>query len=62
MTEVIVWAGWTGGLAVGLYALIQLYVTGNPLGVSTGYGNVCGFISKTDFFRTGAYEPLIHWV
>lgn len=61
MTEVIVWSGWAGGLAVGMYALFQLYVTGKPLGVSTGYGNVCSFVSKADFFRQGDYEERNSW-
>lgn len=61
MTEVIVWSGWVGGLAVGMYALFQLYVTGKPLGVSTGYGNVCSFVSKADFFRQGDYEEPNNW-
>lgn len=61
MTEVIVWAGWTGGLAVGIYALVQLYITGKPLGVSTGYGNVCSFFSKADFFKKGDYENPNNW-
>jgi len=61
MTEVIVWSGWVGGLAVGMYALFQLYVTGKPLGVSTGYGNVCSFVSKADFFRQGDYEQPNNW-
>ena len=37
MTEVIVWSGWIGGLAVGLYALFQWLVSGHALGVSTGF-------------------------
>lgn len=61
MTEVIVWSGWIGGIGVGLYALIQLYVTGNPLGVSSGYGNFCSFFSKADFFKTGKFENPNNW-
>jgi uncharacterized membrane protein YedE/YeeE len=61
MTEVIVWSGWAGGLAVGLYALFQLYVTGKPLGASTGYGNMCSFISKANFFKQGEYENPNNW-
>ena len=46
MTEVIVWSGWIGGIAIGAYALLQWILTGNALGVSTGFGNVCGYISS----------------
>lgn len=58
MTEVIVWSGWLGGLAVGLYGLIQLAASGKALGVSTGYGNVCGLACSQPFFHTGSYAKL----
>lgn len=61
MTEVIVWSGWVGGLAVGLYGLAQLLLAGKPLGVSTGYGNVCGLTSRRPFFRRGDYENNNSW-
>ena len=61
MTEVIVWSGWLGGLAVGLYALFQMVLSGKALGVSTGYGNVCSYISKTPFFHEGEYESANNW-
>lgn len=61
MTEVIVWSGWLGGLAIGLYALSQFLLTGKLLGVSTAYGNVCSFISKAPFFHRGAYEQPNNW-
>ncbi len=61
MTEVIVWSGWAGGLAVGLFALLLLLVSGKHLGVSTGYGNFCGFISRVSFFHKGEYATLNNW-
>jgi uncharacterized membrane protein YedE/YeeE len=61
MTEVIVWSGWVGGLAVGLYGLFQLAVSGKQLGVSTGYGNICGFASAQPYFHRGNYEKLDNW-
>ena len=51
MTEVIVWSGWAGGLAVGLYAMFQLLITGRPLGISSGYCILCGCFSRALFFR-----------
>ena len=57
MTEVIVLSGWAGGLLVGLYALLQLALFGSPLGVSTGYGNVCALTSRKPFFRSGPLRP-----
>ncbi|MBW2735763.1 MAG: YeeE/YedE family protein [Deltaproteobacteria bacterium] len=61
MTEVIVWSGFIGGLAVGLYGLIQLFVTGKALGVSTGYGNVCGLSCATPYFHSGEYKTNHSW-
>lgn len=55
MTDVIAWPGWVGGIAVGLYALAQLLVTGQPLGVSTGFGSVCGACLRQPFFRQRKY-------
>lgn len=51
MTEVIVWSGWIGGIAIGLYSMFQLLVTGKLLGVSTGYANVCSLSSKLPYFH-----------
>lgn len=61
MTEVIVWSGWLGGIAVGLYALSQLILTGKLLGASTGYGNVCSYISTTSYFHGGEYTNPNNW-
>ncbi|MCA9667588.1 MAG: YeeE/YedE family protein [Myxococcales bacterium] len=51
MTQVTVWAAWIGGLVIGLYGLAQHFITGTPLGVSSGYSSVCGLASRTSFFR-----------
>jgi uncharacterized membrane protein YedE/YeeE len=61
MTEVIVWSGWLGGLAIGLYALFQWLVTGNALGVSTGYGNLCSYLSSNAYFHQGEYQSPNNW-
>ena len=61
MTEVLYWAGWIGGIAVGLYSLTQFFVTGKLLGVSTGFGNVCGLVSRTPFFHRGSYADNLNW-
>ncbi len=61
MTEVIVWSGWVGGLAVGGYLLFQWLVSGQALGVSTGYGNLCSFISRASFFHEGDYKEPNNW-
>lgn len=61
MSDVIVWSGWVGGVAVGLYALAQLVLTGKVLGVSTGYGNVCALVSNRAYFRKGPYADRMSW-
>lgn len=61
MTEVIYWAGWIGGIAIGLYGLTQFIVTGKLLGVSTGFGNVCGLVSRNPYFHTGKYADNLNW-
>ena len=61
MTEVIVWSGWLGGLAIGMYAVFQWLVTGNALGVSTGYGNFCSYLSRTGYFHEGEYQIANNW-
>lgn len=55
MGQVIVWSGWLGGVAVGLYTLLQFAVSGKALGASTGFGNVCGLVTRREFFHTGVY-------
>jgi hypothetical protein len=37
----VTWPWWVGGLAVGFFVFLFLIVTGNALGVSTGYVNLC---------------------
>ncbi len=61
MTEVIVWSGWLGGLAVGLYTIFQWLVSGNALGVSTGFGNVCSLVSRASYFHEGEYTEANNW-
>ena len=61
MTEVIVWSGWVGGFAIGMYALLQWLISGKALGASTGFGNVCSYFSRAPFFRTGEYQTRNNW-
>jgi uncharacterized membrane protein YedE/YeeE len=59
--DVIVWSGWVGGIAVGLYMLAQYWITGQGLGVSTGYGNVCALGSQRPYFSTGSFSDPTNW-
>ncbi len=61
MTQIDVWDGWIGGIAVGMYLLVQLLVSGKLLGVTTGFGNVCSVFSRIPFFHTGDYETVNNW-
>lgn len=61
MFEVIVWPGWLGGLAIGVYMLLQLWLTGQPLGCSMSYGNLCGLVSRAKFFHRGDFASLNNW-
>jgi hypothetical protein len=49
------WTWWAGGLAIGLFAVLLAGSSGRMLGVSSGFGSVCGIASRRSFFRTGIY-------
>ncbi|MFT7581124.1 MAG: putative membrane protein YedE/YeeE [Myxococcota bacterium] len=61
MGDVIVWAGWVAGIAIGLYMLLQYWLAGEALGASTGFGNVCALGSKQPFFQTKKYADPVNW-
>ena len=55
--EITVWAGWLGGLALGLFVILHLWLVGRPAGCSTGYGNLCGMLSKKlKFYHEGDFK------
>lgn len=56
-----IWPGFVGGIAIGLFGLLQLRLTGRALGCSTGYGNVCALTSRARFFHTGPYADPWGW-
>ena len=60
MTQVTVWDGWVGGIAIGIYAVAQVLVSGKLLGVSTGYGNLCSFTSRLPYFNNGNHSKTGH--
>ncbi|MCB9557060.1 MAG: YeeE/YedE family protein [Deltaproteobacteria bacterium] len=61
MTEVVVIDAWLGGLAIGLYGVAQLLLTGKQLGVSSGYGSICALGSRADYFRSGSHAVRNDW-
>ncbi len=50
MNNLVIWNGILSGFAIGIYVFLQLWVTGKPLGVSTGYGYLCVMYSKDPYF------------
>ncbi|MBD3754052.1 MAG: YeeE/YedE family protein [Gammaproteobacteria bacterium] len=57
--EVVVWAGWLGGIAIGFFVILHFWLMGKPAGCSTGYGNVCGLIcKKMQYYQQGEYSNL----
>jgi uncharacterized membrane protein YedE/YeeE len=61
MGDVVIWAGWTGGFAIGVYAVIQYWFTSKPLGCSLSYGNFCAMTSRLPYFSRGAFESFVNW-
>lgn len=61
MPDIIVWPGWVGGMAIGLYLLTQHWVSNRPLGCSLSYGSVCAFVSNIPYFRTGEFASRNNW-
>jgi uncharacterized membrane protein YedE/YeeE len=49
------WPWWIAGPAIGVVVTLLAWLTGKPLGVSTGYGTICALGSKASFFRTKEY-------
>lgn len=45
--NVLVWSGWVGGGAIGIYLLAQWWLTNRALGCSMGYHNACAIVSPT---------------
>ena len=61
MNDVIVWSGWIGGIAIGLYMLLQYWFTGIALGCSGAYCNPLAPFSRLRFFRATDYGRFNNW-
>ena len=57
----VIWAGWIGGIAIGLYSLLQLWISNKQLGCSLAYGNFCGMGSRLSYFHIGEFKQLNNW-
>lgn len=61
MVAAAAWPGWLGGVGIGLFVIGLFLFTGRALGVSSAYGNLCGAVLRTDYFRRGSYGPASGW-
>lgn len=61
MDNLVVWSGWVGGIAIGLYMLMQFWVTGKTLGCSGVYCNPISPVSKLRFFHESEYARFNNW-
>jgi uncharacterized membrane protein YedE/YeeE len=50
-----------GGALIGLYLVLQYWLTGKALGCSTGYGNLCAPWAKTPYFKQSEYAEWNNW-
>jgi uncharacterized protein len=56
------WPFWIGGIAIGLFVVLFAWTTGKALGVSTGYGSLCGRLSAIPEFKKKPYaDPWRLW-
>jgi uncharacterized membrane protein YedE/YeeE len=58
------WPWWFSGAMVGLFLPFFYYLTNNPLGVSTGDGNICKMVvphTKLEALNTKAYKDIFTW-
>jgi uncharacterized protein len=49
------WPWWVAGALIGIVVTLLAWLSGKPLGVSTGYGVACGLVSRASFFRAREY-------
>jgi len=58
------WPWWAGGISIGLFVFLLAYLTGQGLGVSTGYVNLCKLtlpVKKYKFFNTDDFKDIFNW-
>jgi hypothetical protein len=56
------WPFWVGGCGIGALAVGLTWVTGKALGVSSGYGSLCGLLSGMPYFQRRPFnEPWRLW-
>lgn len=61
MTNNIIWAGWIAGSFIGLYALLQYWLSNQQLGCSLAYGNLSRYLPGSQLFKSGDFSSLNNW-
>lgn len=64
MENVLYWPWWAGGLAIGSFMFFFYVFTGNGLGISTGFVNLCKIALPTKnlaFFQKDAFKNVFDW-
>ena len=56
MSDLSVWSSWVGGIAVGLFAVSLLWVTGKQFGCSSSYCHFWSPVSRLRFFRNAEFR------
>jgi len=61
MSNNIIWAGWIAGSLIGLYALLQYWLSNQQLGCSLAYGNLSRYLPGSKMFVAGEFASLNNW-
>lgn len=61
MSETLVWNAWLAGAAIGLYVLLQYWLTGRPLGCSSPLGQACSAFSRLPYFQGREFAATESW-
>lgn len=62
MTDAILWPAWAAGAAIGTFAFLQRWVTNEPLGCSSSFGNVCARMgSSLPMFQEKSFHRSTDW-
>ena len=61
MDTIAIWPGWLGGVAVGVFMLAMIVLTGKALGVSSAYGDACGVAFGSSHYQTDKYGKAHAW-
>lgn len=61
MADNVIWTGWIAGVSLGIYALVQYWISDRQLGCSLAYGNFSRYIPGSRYFRTGDFSSTNNW-